>query len=122
MTSTVPVPAGDVAVIDVALLTVNVVAAVAPNFTAVAPVKLVPVIVTDVPPAVGPELGLTPVMMGVQEEPEGRQVGLAVVVGPPDPTKVAEMPSVCGTACGTLQFVAAGPGPMRFAVVSTTAP
>ena len=48
----------------VALLTVNVVAAVVPNFTAVAPVKLVPVMVTVVPPAVGPELGLTAVTVG----------------------------------------------------------
>ena len=57
-------PAGEVAVIEVALLTVKVVAAVAPNFTAVAPVKLVPVMVTEVPPAVGPEVGLTPVTVG----------------------------------------------------------
>ena len=65
VTSTAPaLPAGDVAVIDVALLTVNEVAAVAPNFTAVAPVKLVPVMVTLVPPAVGPLVGLTPVTVG----------------------------------------------------------
>src|SRR6478735_5284050 len=63
--STVPAAwAGDVAVIDVALLTVNVVAAVAPKLTAVAPVNPVPVMVTDVPPAVGPELGLTLVTVG----------------------------------------------------------
>ena len=43
VTSTVPVPAGAFAVILVALFTVNVVAAVAPNFTALAPVKFVPV-------------------------------------------------------------------------------
>ena len=50
--STVPAePAGAVAVIWVALLTVKLVALVAPNLTAVAPVKLVPVIVTVVPPA-----------------------------------------------------------------------
>jgi hypothetical protein len=48
-TSTVPVPAGAVAVIWVALLTVMPVAAVAPNVTAVAPVKRVPVMVTVVP-------------------------------------------------------------------------
>ena len=120
--STVPVPAGAVAVIDVSLFTVNDVAAVAPKATAVVPVKSKPVIVTDVPPAVGPLVGLTPVMMGVQVEPAGRHVGFAVVVGPPVPTSVAEMPSVCGTACGRLQVVAAGPGPMRFAVVNTTAP
>ena len=57
LTSTVPVPAGEVAVIWVAELTVKPVAAVAPNFTAVAPVKLVPVMSTLVPPAVGPDVG-----------------------------------------------------------------
>ena len=35
-----------------------------PKLTAVAPVKLVPVMVTTVPPAVGPLLGLTPVTVG----------------------------------------------------------
>jgi hypothetical protein len=55
VTSTVPaLPAGDVAVIVVPFVTENVVAAFAPNFTAVAPVKFVPVIVTLVPPAVEP--------------------------------------------------------------------
>ncbi len=55
--STVPLPAGDVAVICVALLTVNELALPAPNFTAVAPVKLVPVMVTLVPPAVAAGVG-----------------------------------------------------------------
>ena len=64
LTSTVPVPAGDVAVILVALFTVNEIAAVAPNFTALAPVKFVPVTVTVVPPALGPEVGLTLVTVG----------------------------------------------------------
>src|SRR6478735_9103093 len=63
--STVPaLCAGDVAVIDVALLTVNEAAAVAPKLTAVAPVNPVPVIVTDVPPAAGPLVGLTLVTVG----------------------------------------------------------
>ena len=57
LTSTVPVPAGAVALIDVALFTVKVVAADAPKVTAVAPVKLAPVIVIDVPPADGPLVG-----------------------------------------------------------------
>ncbi len=50
--STVPANdrAGEVAVIDVAELTVKAVAFVVPNFTAVAPVKLVPVTVTVAPP------------------------------------------------------------------------
>ena len=42
----------------VALLTVNVVAAVPPKLTAVAPVNPVPVITTLVPPAVGPDDGV----------------------------------------------------------------
>ena len=64
VTSTVPVPAGAVAMIDVAELTVKVVALAAPNFTAVAPRKLVPVIVMAVPPAIGPALGDSEVTAG----------------------------------------------------------
>ena len=63
--STVPAAsAGEVAVICVALVTVKLAAAVAPNFTAVAVVKLVPVRVTLVPPAMGPLVGLTLVTVG----------------------------------------------------------
>jgi hypothetical protein len=51
-------------VIVVALLTVNVVAAVPPKVTEVAPVKPVPVIVTTVPPAVGPMFGVKLVNVG----------------------------------------------------------
>ena len=40
-----------------------------PKWTAVAPVKLVPVTVTEVPPAVGPLEGLTPVTVGPGEPP-----------------------------------------------------
>ena len=64
VTSTVPLLGGDVAVIEVALLTTNHAAAVLPNFTAVAPLRLVPVMVTLVPPALGPVLGLMPVTVG----------------------------------------------------------
>src|ERR1022692_316966 len=56
--------AGDVAGMEVALLTVKLVAAVAPNMTAPTPVKLVPVMVIEVPPAVEPEPGLTFVTVG----------------------------------------------------------
>ena len=52
---------------DVELLTVKDVAAVLANFTAVAPLNAVPVTVTDVPPAAGPEDGLTPVTVGGDE-------------------------------------------------------
>ena len=61
VTSTVPAdPAGAGAVMEVALLTVKADAAAAPNFTAVTPVKLVPVMVTEVPPAVGPDVRDSP--------------------------------------------------------------
>lgn len=59
-----PAPAGEVAVIWVALLTAKDAAAVPPNLTAVAPVKLVPVMITLVPPVGGPVLGLTLVTVG----------------------------------------------------------
>ena len=64
MFTTPAAPAGAVAVIEVALLTVKLAAAVAPKLTAVAPVKLVPVSVTTVPPAVVPEVGEMPVTVG----------------------------------------------------------
>jgi hypothetical protein len=65
VTSTVAADsAGEMAVMDVAVLFESPVAATAPNFTAVAPVKPVPVMVTELPPEVGPELGLTPVTVG----------------------------------------------------------
>ena len=64
VTSAVPVPAGLSAVIVVSLTTMTPVAAVDPNSTAVAPVKLVPVIVTGVPPASEPSAGFRPVTVG----------------------------------------------------------
>ena len=64
VTSTVPLPAGDVAVIEVALLITTEAAAVLPNLTVEAPVKLVPVIVTLVPPVVGPLVGEIDVTVG----------------------------------------------------------
>src|ERR1700733_2370043 len=73
--STVPAAAaGEVAVIVVALLTLKAVALVEPNCTAVAPVRFVPVIVTVVPPAAGPDVGLTPVTVGVDPMPYGLEV------------------------------------------------
>ena len=63
VTSTVPVPAGDVAVMDVAVFAVTV-AVTVPNFTAVALPRLVPVIVTEVPPAAKPVTGEMPVTVG----------------------------------------------------------
>jgi hypothetical protein len=64
VTSTVPVPAGETAVIELGELTVKLAALVEANLTAVAPVKPLPLTVTVVPPASGPAFGLTPVMIG----------------------------------------------------------
>jgi hypothetical protein len=64
---TVPaLPAGEVAVIEVALFTVKLAAAVVPNLTRVAPVKAVPAMVTVVPPATGPLVGFTAVTVGAK--------------------------------------------------------
>ena len=61
--------AGTVAGIVVAFRNITFAASVPSNITAVAPAKLVPVIVTLVPPAVRPELGLT--LVRLRESREG---------------------------------------------------
>ena len=48
----------------VAFTIVKLVAATPPKVTLVAPVNVVPVMVTLVPPAMGPEFGLTEVTVG----------------------------------------------------------
>ena len=60
VTLTVPADsAGEVAVIESGEFTVVAVAVMLPNITVAGEVKLVPVMVTEVPPAVGPDEGLT---------------------------------------------------------------
>src|SRR5204863_9694461 len=75
VTSTVPSAcAGVLAVIDVALATLTFVAAVPPKATVAPLTKFVPLIVTDVPPAIGPLLGATLVIVG----PAGAAVTIIV--------------------------------------------
>ena len=57
---------GVVAVICVELRTLNELAAVAPNLTPLTEVKSVPVMVTTVPPVLGPTLGDTLVTVGTR--------------------------------------------------------
>jgi len=65
VTVTAPaLPAGVVAVIEVPLTTTTLVAAALPNVTVAPAAKPVPVIVTPVPPAVGPLFGLTLLTVG----------------------------------------------------------
>ena len=82
VTSTVPAArAGDTAVTSVALTTVKLVAAVVRKATEVAPVRLVPVIVTWVPPATGPAVGEMAVTVGAAAG-LGELVGRRSVTGP----------------------------------------
>jgi len=64
MTSTGPVPGGEAATMVVELLMMYESVSADPKATAVAPVRFVPVMVTDVPPPLGPEFGLTEVTLG----------------------------------------------------------
>jgi len=59
---------GATAEIEDAELTEKDVAAIAPKYTALVPARFVPVIVTDVPPAAGPDDGLMPATVGVLPE------------------------------------------------------
>jgi hypothetical protein len=63
-TSTVPEPAGEVALQVVAVEQLTAVAASPPNVTVAVWSKPVPVIVTGVPPANGPESGVTELTVG----------------------------------------------------------
>jgi len=66
VTVTAPaLPAGVVAVICVALTTTTLVAAAPPNVTVAPVAKSVPVIVTAVPPTVGPLFGDTLLTVGI---------------------------------------------------------
>ncbi len=47
-------------------VTVKLVAGVVPNWTAVAPIRFVPVIVTVVPPLVVPDVGVNEEMLGAE--------------------------------------------------------
>ena len=64
VTSTVPEPAGEVAVTCVGDSALSELALVEPNLTSLAPVRFVPVIVTVVPPAAGPLVGSTLLTVG----------------------------------------------------------
>jgi hypothetical protein len=94
--STVLVPAGAVAVSDVAELTVVVVAETSPKSTVAPETKPVPVIVTEVPPVVGPALGLTAVTAGT-----GSKVNLSALL-------VAEVPALVVAVMSTVPLDSAG--------------
>ncbi len=85
VTSTTPVPGGlstAIAVTPSITSTTKYLGNVVPNLTADAPVNPVPVIITNVPPPVGPLFGLKPVTSGAAAEvppASGPAVGLKPV-------------------------------------------
>ena len=64
VTFTVPVPGGEVAVTSLDDISFILVADAVPKYTAVGLLRLVPVMVTEVPPEVGPEVGDMAVIVG----------------------------------------------------------
>jgi hypothetical protein len=95
VTSTVPVPAGAVAVIWESSVTVNEVAEFEPNLTALAPVKFVPVIVTLVP--TGPLPGEKLVIVGGWTVVVTVKFVLLVAVPPPVVTAHGPVVAPAGT-------------------------
>ena len=115
------VPAGVFAVIEVAVAT-TLVAATPPIFT-VAPIKFVPVIVMVVPPATGPEIGATVVMVG-----SATYVNAAVLVATPPavvtttsfaPTALAGVSAVMEVELTTRTLLAATPPTFTVVAPST---
>jgi len=70
-------------VMVVLFVTTTLVAAVAPNVTVAPVAKFVPVMVTPVPPAVGPLFGETLVTVGTVPPPDGvRKATICMIHGP----------------------------------------
>ena len=67
LTSNVPMPGGETAVIELGEFTTKVKAFVEPNLTAVAPLRSIPLMTTEVPPFSTPSPGLTPLTVGAGE-------------------------------------------------------
>jgi len=106
-------PAGVTAVIEVASTTTTLVAATPPTVTALAPVKLVPVMVIAVPPAIGPDDGLTLAIVGAATyvnviacDVDPPAVVTTMVFAPADPAGVT---AVMEVALTTTTLVAATP-------------
>ena len=76
MTSTVvpAAPAGATTLMEVGEVTVYEVAAVVPNFTAVTPVKPLPVMRTEVPPSAVAWLGATAVMAAARRQRSSKTI------------------------------------------------
>src|SRR5439155_20469191 len=93
--------AGEVAVFLRSVATEKIEALVAPNFTELAPVKCEPLIVTDVPPAVVPEVGFTEATVGASTNVNWSEPDVAEV----PPTVVTVMSTVPAEWAGEVAVI-----------------
>jgi hypothetical protein len=112
------------AVIEVADLTVKLVALVAPKLTAVAPVNSVPLTLTVVPPVTGPLLGVTLVTVGGAADADA---AVAIATAPITATRLTAGPRRCETPVRNFaeklfvcQLISRPPSGARGVVCSTT--
>src|SRR3974390_933983 len=85
-------------------VTVKVVAVVTPNLTAVAPKRLVPVILTVVPPLVVPEVGVSEEMVGAEALKGNSWVVPDVAVPPGVGTWTFTAPGTWGLVTALMEF------------------
>src|SRR5262245_9191784 len=119
--------AGVVALIDVALVTLTPVAATPPNATVAPAAKFDPAIVTLVPPAGGPDAGVTPVTAGGAMYRKPPVIVAACVSG--FATVMSTVPAPCAGVVAvmvslltTTTFVAVAPPTVTVAPVAKFAP
>ena len=114
VTFTVPVPGGEVAVTSLDDIPFILVADAVPKYTAVGLLRLVPVMVTEVPPEAGPEVGDMAVIVGAGADGVEAvvRITMSLKVYPTASQKVAEIhdtPSRSDTPEVRVWFVQAVP-------------
>jgi hypothetical protein len=90
-------------------LTVKAVAAVVPKYTSRVPIKPAPVMVTAVPPVIGPEVGVMELITGDGWKPKLSELsvppGLVILIGTV-PTRCAGMTASTSVSSTTVKLVA----------------
>jgi hypothetical protein len=113
LTSTVPLPAGAVAVSEESELNVKAVAATDPNLTDVVPVNPLPKILTTVPPDWGPELGEIPetvvLYVNLSAELVVEVPAFVVTVTSTTPMPAGDTAVICDAPFTTTEVAAARP-------------
>src|SRR3989442_11947291 len=111
MSATPAALAGVVALIWVALMRATPVAAAPPTVTVAVASKPVPVIVMEVPPAVGPEVGLTALTVGAAMYVNWSP-GFAVLDWPPTVTMTSARPAACAGVVALICVALTTPTPV----------